>query len=264
MAGKTVTRFTSVYPHLNRVDEDTPIAGRTVEDVQAAGKHLLFFFSNDLVLRSHLRMNGRWHLYRAGEPWRRGASGVRVLIATGDVVAVGFHLHDVSLHSRRTLLRDSPVGALGPDLLGDTFDERAALQRLRRPPDLPVAMALLDQRRLAGIGNVYKSETLFLCRIDPFTPVSRLDDAALLDVMRQARTLMQANVAEGSSDRIVTYRGLRRTTGRSNPAERLWVYARGGRPCRRCGTPIERRKMGEDARTTYYCPRCQAPTARGA
>lgn len=258
LAGQAVTRFESVYPRLTRVHEDAPVTGRTIDDVQAAGKHLLMRFSGGLVLRSHLRMNGRWHIYRVGEAWQRPFSEMRVIVGTATYVAVGFGLHDIDFHDERTLGRDSVVGDLGPDLLAPTFDEGEALTRLRRPPDLPVAMALLDQRRLAGIGNVYKSETLFICGTSPFVAVSTLSDDVLLALVRKARTLMQANVHEAAPDRIVTYRGLRRTTGRSNPEERLWVYRRAGLPCRRCGTPIVNRKMGEDARSTYFCPRCQA------
>lgn len=264
LAGHVVTRFESVYPRLTRIHEGSPITGRTIEDVQAAGKHLLMTFSGGLVLRSHLRMNGRWHIYRSGEPWQRPRSEMRVVLGTATFVAVGFGLHDIDFHDARTLARDSVVGDLGPDLLAPEVDEAEAVSRLRRSPDLPVAMALLDQRRVAGIGNVYKSETLFLCGIPPFAPVSTLTDASLLSLIRKARTLLQANVHEDAPDRIVTYRGLRRTTRRADPSERLWVYQRRGLPCRTCGTPIAMEKRGEDARSTYFCPRCQGlETTRG-
>jgi endonuclease-8 len=116
---------------------------------------------------------------------------------------------------------------------------------------------LLDQRVMAGLGNVYKSEILFLSRVHPDTPARALDDATWGEVMALAQKLLRANVADEASGQIVTYRGLRRTTGRMNPADRLWVYSRGGRPCRRCGTRIASRKDGDDARVTYWCPRCQ-------
>jgi endonuclease-8 len=257
LAGRLVTRFESVYPRLTRIHEDAPITGRTVDDVSSVGKHLLMSFSGGLVLRSHLRMNGRWDVYRAGEAWQRPAAAMRVLVANAEYVAVGFNVHDIDFHDRRTLARESIVGALGPDLLDEAFDEPDALRRLRLPPDVPIAMALLDQRRMAGVGNVYKSETLFLCGISPFVAVSTLGDAQLLALVRRARALMRANVGEASPNGIVTYRGLRRTTGRSDPAERLWVYRRKGLPCRRCATPIDACKMGEDARSTYYCRACQ-------
>ncbi|MGE3843521.1 MAG: Fpg/Nei family DNA glycosylase [Vicinamibacterales bacterium] len=257
LAGREVTRFESVYPRLTRVDEDTPVAGRTVEDVRSAGKHLLIVLSGDLVLRSHLRMHGSWHVYGPGEPWKRPRASMRVLLETEHAVAVAFDVVDVTFHSERTLPRDSAVGSLGPDLLATDFDEAVALRNLRQPPDVAVAEALLNQWRLAGIGNVYKSETLFLCRIHPFLAVSALSDEHLLALVRKARLLMRANVVEGAAAGIVTYRSLRRTTRRDAPGARYWVYRRAGEPCRRCGTRIENRKMGEDARSTYFCPVCQ-------
>ena len=257
MAGRVVTRFESVFPHLNRIHEDTPVTARTVEDVTSAGKHLLFRFSGGLVLRSHLRMNGRWHVYRTGERWQRPRSAMRVVVGTDAYEAVGFDLVDVSFHSARTLLRDSTVGTLGPDLLRDDFDEVEALRRLRAPPDVDIATALLDQWRLAGIGNVYKSETLFLCGVAPFRRVSDVSDGDLERLVRKARVLMRANVGKDARSGIVTYRGLRRTTGRANPEERVWVYGRAARPCRKCGTMLRSEKRGPAARTTYWCPQCQ-------
>lgn len=262
-AGREVTRFESAYPKLTRVDEDAPLRGRTIEDVRAAGKHLLIVFSGDLVLRSHLRMHGSWHLYRTTDSWRRSLAAMRILIETREFVAVAFDVVDVSFHTPRNLLRDSRIGSLGPDVLDAGFDESEALRRLRLPPDLPIAAALLEQWRMAGIGNVYKSETLFLCRTNPFQPVSQLTDDRLLALVRKAVLLMRSNVAEGTGAEIVTYRSLRRTTGRANPGERYWVYRRIGLPCRRCGTRIESLKMGDAARSTYFCPACQLePSAK--
>lgn len=257
LGGRQVTRFDSVYPRLTRVDEDTPIVGRTIEDVRSVGKHLLIVFSGDVVLRSHLRMHGSWHVYGAGESWKRPRASMRVLLETENAVAVAFDVVDVAFHTGRTLPRDSAVGSLGPDLLGPDFDESVALLNLRQPPDVAVADALLNQWRLAGIGNVYKSETLFLTRTHPFLAIGALSDEHLLAVIRKARLLMRANVVEGAATGIVTYRSLRRTTWRDAPGERYWVYRRTGLPCRRCGTRIENRKMGEDARSTYFCPVCQ-------
>jgi endonuclease-8 len=110
---------------------------------------------------------------------------------------------------------------------------------------------------MAGLGNVYKSEILFLSKLHPDTPANAVDDAGWLALMELARKLLRANVAEASGQGIETYRGPRRTTGRMNPEDRLWVYSRGGQPCRTCGTPIASRKDGDDARVTYWCPRCQ-------
>jgi endonuclease VIII len=145
---------------------------------------------------------------------------------------------------------------LGPDLLSIDFDRDEALRRLRANGALPIADALLDQRIMAGIGNVYKSEVLFLCRINPFTRVDQLDDGQLAAPIDTAQRLLRINVTTQLAP-MTTYSGLRRTTGRSNPSDRLWVYGRARRPCRRCGTLIESRKQGPDARSTYWCPTCQ-------
>ncbi len=265
LAGRTVTRFDTVFPHLARVHEDSPVTGRTVDGVRSAGKHLLIAFSDDLVLRSHMRMSGSWHLYRPGERWQRPKVAMRIVIGTDAFDAVAFDVHDASFHTSRTLERDSAVGRLGPDLLADPFDEVEALRRLRLPPDVAIGIALLDQWRLAGIGNVYKSEVLFVSHLHPLTRVSAIDDERLGQALRTARALMMANTGSRADAALTTYRGLRRTTHRSDPEERLWVYGRQGTACRRCGTPVTSCKLGLEARTTYWCEACQpAPAARPA
>ncbi len=258
LAGRTVTRFESVFPALNRVHEDAPLTGRTIESAAAAGKHLLLRLSGDLVLRTHMRMSGSWHLYRPGEPWRRPARDMRIVLATDAYVAVGFQVPVAEFLQGRALARQRDLRALGPDLLADDFDRAEALARLRARGAQPIEAALLDQRAVAGIGNVYKSEVLFVARTDPATPVSRLTDAQLETIVDIARRLMRANVLPASPGAIVTYGRMRRTTGRSDPTASLWVYGRAGRPCRRCGTLIRSAKTGPDVRTTYWCPRCQS------
>jgi endonuclease-8 len=260
LGGQVVTRFHSVLPALTRVDQDAPLAGRVVERVWSQGKHLLIGFSGGLVLRTHMRMNGSWHIYRPGERWRRPRLLARIVIETGTFVAVAFQVPVAEFHATGDLERGRVLGELGPDLLADTFDVEIALHRLRERAQIAIGDALLDQRAVAGIGNVYRSEVLFVCGINPFTPVGRLADADLRALVATARRLLQANVAPGTAAGIATYQPLRRTTGRAHPEERLWVYRRGGRPCRRCGAPIQRRKGGPDARSAYWCPRCQAPT----
>lgn len=256
LAGHEVTRFESVYPTITREHDDGPIAGRTVDRVEARGKHLLMWFSGQLALRTHLRMNGSWHIYRVGERWQR--SDMRIVVGTAVYVAVAFHIHDADwVRGEHGVARHRALGRLGPDLLGVEFDEDAALARVRDVGVTPIAMALLDQRLVAGIGNVYKSEVLFLRGVHPLAPTSAIDDEGLREILRLARRLLRVNVGAQSEAAIVTYGGLRRTTGRSNPSERLWVYGREGRPCRRCGTAILMQKQGEDARVTYWCPRCQ-------
>jgi endonuclease-8 len=255
LAGKQVTAFESVFPALNRIDDDAPIAGRTIERVHSAGKHLLMHFSGDLVLRTHMRMNGSWHIYRRGEAWQRARRDMRIIVATADFEAVGFSIPVAEFMSERDVAK-SPVGTLGPDVLADDFDHDRVIANLREQSDSEIAEALLNQRVLAGLGNVYKSEILFICRINPFTHVDSLTDANLRSLVVESRRLLKMNVSEGL-ELMTTYGGLRRTTGRSRPEDRLWVYGRARLPCRRCGTPIRVRKQGKDARLTYWCPQCQ-------
>ena len=259
LAGHVVTRFESVYPALTRIARDRPIVGRTVESVFARGKHLLITFSGDLVLRTHMRMSGSWHLYRAGDRWRRPGRDMRVLVATAAVEAVGFNVPVAELLTARELARHKELQALGPDLLAPSFDPDEAIRRMRARPDDAVGDVLLNQRVMAGIGNVFKSEILFLAAIDPFTAVSALSDAELARLVDISRRQLGANVM--TRDQTLS-RSTGRTTTRSlDPNSSLWVYGRGGKRCRRCGAAIEARKTGIDARLTYWCPRCQ-PTRR--
>ena len=262
LAGHTVTRFDSVYPAVTRIAEDTPIVGRTIESVAARGKHLLMTFSGDLILRTHMRMNGSWHLYRTGARWLRPASDMRVLVATADAVAVGFNVPIAELLSRRELERHAQIRHLGPDLQAGAaggyqyeIDLPEIIARMRARGREPIAEVLLNQRVLAGIGNVFKSEILFEAGVDPFRPVSSLSDAALERIARIARDQMAASVLDRA--KTLTPAIGRRTTRSLNPAARLWVYSRGGKPCRRCGTFIRSKKTGLDARLTYWCPQCQ-------
>jgi endonuclease-8 len=256
MSGKVVTRFGSAFPAVTRIDEDHPIAGRTIDSVSARGKHLLFTFSGDLILHTHMRMNGSWHLYRPTDRWRRSARDMRVLIATADAVAVGFNVPIAELLSGRELARHRQLQALGPDLLSDAFDSAEAFKRLREIGSDPIGDVLLNQRVLSGIGNVFKSEILFVAGVDPFTRVADLDDATVKTILEISLKQLRMNVAERS--RTLAPAGGRRTTGSLHPSKGLWVYGRGGQPCRRCGTLIEAKKTGADARLTYWCPQCQA------
>jgi endonuclease-8 len=256
LAGKQVTLFESALPALNRIHDDSPVTGRTIERVNAAGKHLLMHFSGDLVLRTHMRMNGSWHIYRRGEKWQRSRRDMRIVIATAEFEAVGFSIPVAEFTSGRTLVKHRELRKLGPDVLSEDFDAGAVLDRLRERGTTAIADALLNQRVLAGLGNVYKSEVLFMCRVNPFALVRNLDDAALTAIVETSRRVLQSNVSDGFA-LMTTYTGFRRTTGRSDPKERLWVYGRARLPCRRCGTAIHVRKQGTDARLTYWCPECQ-------
>jgi endonuclease VIII len=256
LEGRIITRFDTGLAQLAALDRNEPIAGRTVEQVAAAGKHLLMTLSGGVVLRTHMRMNGSWHIYRPGERWQLPPGAMRILIETADWVAVAFNVYVAEFVRADQLHRHRPVASLGPDLLGD-FDPAQALARVRQPPARAVHEVLLDQRVLAGLGNVYKSEILFLSGLHPDTHADDVTDEEWRALMALAQKLLEANVAESSGPGIETYRGLRRTTGRMNAEERLWVYSRGGQPCRKCGTRIASRKDGDDARVTYWCPMCQ-------
>lgn len=255
LAGRVITRFESVYPALTRVDVDTPLRGRRVESVTARGKHVLMAFSGDLILRTHMRMHGSWHLYRPGERWFRPHHEMRIVIATDAYVAVAFSVPEAELIKRSELDRHPRLGSLGPDLLDPAFDGQEALRRIHACPDDPIEDVLLNQRVVAGLGNVFKSEVLFASRVHPRTLVRELTADALTRLLAVARTQLRANVAPRS--RTFAPAPGRRTTGSLHPSKGLWVYGRAGEPCRRCDTPIVLDKSSRDARLTYFCPRCQ-------
>ena len=237
LAGKVVKRFETVLPKLARVDDQTPIAGRSVERVESQGKHLLIAFSGDLFLRTHMRMNGSWHIYRPGERWQRRRDDMRIVIATDDFVAVAFNVPVAEFVDARSLARTEDLRRLGPDLLGKTFDMAEAIRRIRARPNEDIAEVLLNQRVIAGIGNIYKSESLFVAGVNPFAKVQSLDDAALERIVSTARRLLQRSAVK-----------------RDQP----WsVYGRGGQRCRKCGSVIEVKPTGPDARLTFWCPKCQ-------
>jgi len=255
LAGSIVTRFESVFPALNRIDHDRPLAGRTIESVSARGKHLLMAFSGDLVLRTHMRMHGSWHIYRPDERWQRSAHDMRIVVQTSSFVAVGFNVPIAELLTGRDLSRHKELQALGQDLLAASFDEDEVLRRLRSHDGDAIADALLNQRIVAGIGNVFKSEILFIARIHPFQTAGALSDDDLRRIVGESRRQLRANVLTRSQTLSPAFG--RRTTRSLDPGAKLWVYSRGGKPCRICGTSIQARKTGLDARLTYWCPTCQ-------
>jgi len=219
------------------------LQGRTIEGVESRGKHLLVHFAGDLSVRTHLGMTGQWHLYRTGDRWRKTAGKARVVIESTDHVGVCFAAPDVSAGPRPAL--EAEISHLGPDLLADEFDPAVAALRADQSQVETVADLLLDQRVMAGVGNVFKSEVLFLERLHPRTPVGDLDADRIESLAARARKLLWAN----------RDRDTRNTTGYGRHAD-LWVYGRHRRPCRRCGTNIEHEEVGE--RVTYWCPRCQS------
>ncbi len=202
LAGKIVTVFETTLAPLARVNDDTPLAGRTVECVQARGKWCLIFFSGDLILLTHMRMSGSWHIYKTGERWQAPRSAMRVAIICGDVQAVAFSVPVAEFHTARSLERSDNVPKLGVDVLGDkyTIDTGVhALQKYRRAhPEAEIGNVLLNQRVLAGIGNVYKSEIAFTAGVNPFRTMQTISDRELDRIAEIALRYMQANVAEGT------------------------------------------------------------------
>jgi formamidopyrimidine-DNA glycosylase len=239
LAGQTLTRTDFRVPRIATVD----LVGRTVERVVSHGKHLLFRIAGGVTLHTHFKMNGSWHLYRPGERWKGPEWQVRALLETASWVAVGFRLAVVDLlHTAR---EHEVLGHLGPDPLGPEWDADEALRRLTAEPDRAIGDTLLDQRVMAGPGNVWKSEICFLRGVDPGTPVGRLSRPERLVAL--VKELFEANRTTGSQI----------TTGDFRPGHTHWVYGRAGRPCRRCGTPIRVRGPREPERVTYWCPACQ-------
>lgn len=241
LEGHTLVRFEAP-----RLVGDRPTAGERIDAVEARGKHLLVHFAGGLTLRTHLRMTGSWHLYRTGERWQKPAHLLRALVeADSGWVAVCFQAPVVETYHRGA--GEPPeLAALGPDLTTDAPDIDAAIARIGAiaGAGTEVADVLLDQRMAAGIGNVYKSEVLFLHRLDPFTPVSDVDTERLRGILTTAHELLRANLG---TSRRTTYRG------------GLAVYGRQGQECPRCGTPVRMRLQGPMARSTYWCPSCQRP-----
>lgn len=266
LAGKVVTGFRSAYALLTRFNDNTPLIGQTIVRVEARGKWLLMHFSGEAILVTHMLMNGSWHIYRPGERWQMVSSNMRIVIETPDFVAVGFNVPIAEMHTSQSLARERKIPPATSNLLGSEFDETAAIERLAACDDLELGDALLRQKVLAGVGNVFKSEICFSTGLHPFRKVATLTREQLANVVTAARRQLAANVLEDSGNQIVTYRGrLRRTRHASDPGESLWVYARRGEPCRRCGELIRRRLQGMDARATYWCPRCQPmPDGRDA
>jgi endonuclease VIII len=249
LAGERVTRFETVLPQLARVGDQTPLEGRTIERVRAAGKNLIIEFSDDLHLHTHMRMNGSWHIYRPGERWRKRRNEMRIVLQTDAWVAVAFNVPVAAFHDARSLARQEDLRRIGPDLLGETFDAEEALRRIRERAETEIADVLLNQRVVAGIGNEYKSEVLFISKIDPFRPAGTLTDEELARILRNARRVMRANVEMRTISRV--------TTGSLDPRNKQFVYGRSGLPCRRCGTRIAYARQGKDARGTWWCPACQ-------
>lgn len=244
ISGQVLTRTDLRVPPLATTD----LRGATVTETRSRGKHLLTRLDHDSgrwTLHTHLKMEGAWQVYRPGERWRRPTHQARVVLGTARREAVGFSLGIVELLA--TDDEDAVVGHLGPDLIGPDWDETEALRRLLAAPERPLREALLDQRNLAGIGNMYAAELCFVSGVHPGRPVG--DVADLPRLVRTAKAMLDLNKE----------RAVQATTGDLRPSERLWVYRRERRACRRCGTPVEVAMTGEEGRerAAYWCPRCQ-------
>ncbi|MDR6979199.1 endonuclease-8 [Streptomyces sp. 3330] len=246
LAGKVLTRSDLRVPKFATAD----LTGRTVLDVTPRGKHLLTRIEGDLTLHSHLRMDGSWKVFTHDQRWTGGpAHQIRAILGNHDRAAVGYRLPVLEL--LRTADESRAVGHLGPDLLGPDWDPEQALANLLAEPTRSLGEAVLDQRNLAGIGNVYKSELCFLLGVTPWLPVGALpaDRAAKLPAL--AKKLLEANRDDP----------VRNTTGRRG--QNLFVYGRAPRPCLRCGTPVRVADQGDGSRErpTYWCPACQTGPA---
>lgn len=245
LAGQVLTRGEFRVPHLAVLD----LAGQTVTEVVSRGKHMLFRFTDGHTLRSHFRMDGSWRIHASGQPWRGGpAFAVRAVLSTEPWECVGYRLHDLAYVP--TANEDSLVGHLGPDVLGPEWDLDEAVARLRLDGEAEIGVALLDQRNLAGIGTLYRTEGLFLAGIRPQRRVADIEPDKLPAVVDRMRRLMMINRDHPEQS----------TTGSTRRGETHWAFERHRRPCRRCGTTIQRGEQGPapHQRATYWCPTCQA------
>lgn len=247
ISSHTLTRTDFRVPAIATAD----LAGSTVVETVSRGKHLLTridarHLGGELwTLHTHLKMEGSWRVYDRGRRWNQPGHLARVVLETAERAAVGFQLGVVELVLQEH--EDQVVGHLGPDLLGPDWDESEAVRRLTADPDRPLGEALLDQRNLAGIGTIYRTELCFLTGYHPRSPVRVVADP--LRMVRLAQQLLSAN---RSLPQIAT-------TGDKRRGRSLWVYGRPGERCRRCATPIEYAELGEAGRTraAYWCPSCQ-------
>jgi endonuclease VIII len=243
LAGRTLTRSDFRVPRF----ATTNLAGRSVQRALARGKHILIRVDGDLTVHTHLRMDGSWRIRPAGRSPSRDHR-IRLVLENEQWQAVGYLLGVVEVLA--TAREERAVGHLGPDLLGQDWDAAEAVRRLLAEPDRPIGEALLEQRNLAGIGNLYKAEVLFLRGISPWQPVGQAGE--LEPLVDLARRLLEAN-----KERVGQV-----TTGNPARGQETWVYGRAGRPCRRCGTRVladgyAGRGGPAQERVTFWCPSCQ-------
>ncbi|MQA07175.1 MAG: DNA glycosylase [Pseudonocardiaceae bacterium] len=246
LSGKPLVRAELRHPSLSTVE----LVDRTVCGVRSVGKHLFIRFSGELSLHNHLRMDGLWQIIPQGKRWRRPAHQARVILGTADRLAVGFHLHELRLLDTKNEHR--MVEGLGPDLLDpqwtDTHTE-TAVRAILADPEREISAALLDQRVMAGVGNLYSTEVCFLLGRTPWTPIGELSGVEVRESVELCRKLLFANA----------WRVEQSTTGQLEKGREHWVYGRGRQGCFRCGGPVRRAKHGSGSqpREAYFCPRCQ-------
>lgn len=266
LSGRLVRAFHSSMAELVQANDERPFLGQRVLRVESRGKWLLIVFAPvgadeeqaQRVLATHMLMSGSWHLYPHGAKWQKPREQTRVLIATDAVEAAGFRVPIARVYTWQKLRRERKIPRPEEDLLREEFDAEAAVKRLMTRGNDSLGEAMVNQRVMAGAGNVFKSEVCFAEQLSPFAPVCALREDQVRRVVERARRMLAANVLEDSDDRIVTYRGQhRRTTRNADPGASLWVYGRGGQSCRRCGAAIERALLSDGARVTYWCPVCQ-------
>jgi endonuclease VIII len=237
-----------VRVELPRLRPPLPQLGSTIDRIEARGKHLLITTSDGLVVHTHQRMTGSWHLYRPGERWRKSPRAARAVLGVPGVVAVCFASPIVEVLDVEAVRRHPVLRRLGPDLCGPDPDQDEVLRRLAALPDptRPIGEVLLDQHVACGIGNVYRCDVLFLHGYHPTTPIGSIGNHGRRELFETAARLLRTNLATSA-----------RTTVPDAPTGTLWVYDRAGEPCRRCGTAIERATLGEQARVVFWCPVCQ-------
>ena len=248
LAGHTIVATTGSW----KVMDADSLVNTSVSRVVSRGKHLLIHLDNGRVLHSHLGLTGSWHVYPAGEPWKKPQTSAALSLHTANHQVVCFNPKQIELMSERQLARNPWMKRLGPDLISESPTDETVITRFRTQNSVAIGEAVMNQSVVSGIGNIYKSEVLFLEQTHPQTLVRDLSDAEILSIVRTAAHLLKANRLS-----------VRRRTRRRATGSRLWVYKRAGQPCQKCGGTIQLIRQGNLGRTTYFCSACQSQTDIG-